>query len=336
MKHEIKKFKMNDIIYQEGTEERTMYLVKQGRIQLFNEVDKQIIDGMTIFSGGVIGELSFFDGLPRESSAKALMNCVLIAIKFEDMQAQLGAIPPWFTTILNAIVGRVRKTGENVLRVASKGASMDYSKKDLKSESYTYMEARDMMKIAAILSMVSTRYGKKGVSYLEINFEALKQFIVRFQLGTGKMDAALNVMEKHGIVKRTDLGEGRTKLELIDISQLDGLIQCMMTRDNMVELSSDAVRALNAIEQYLKEEPLTGEGRRAGNVVKLQHNILTEEHHFVNSAAFRILEKAGFIKNETAGDNGRLMDFSFDPKEVQAFLPAQKVLASLDEMNKER
>jgi len=338
MKHEIVKVKIGDIVYNEGESDRTMFLIKQGRVKLFNDINGQIIDGPVIFSGGVIGELSFFDGHARESSSKAVMNSVLIAIKFEDMKTQLEAIPAWFTTIINSIVGRVRNTEKNVIKVASKGATMDYTKKDLKSESYTYINKADFLKITTVISMVTAKYSQKGVSSLEINFDALKQFIVRFQLGTSKLEAVLKILEEHEIVKKTELGEGKFRLELLNIPVLESLVKTLSESDNQMDLTGDAVRALNALDVYLKDEPLRGDGTKFSNVVKVQNSILTKEKYFLQAAAFSILEKAGIIRTnkEDGASENKYKSFSFKPQEIEAFLPVQKVLASLASLNKEK
>lgn len=335
MKHEIVRVKAGDYLYKEGEECRTMYLIKQGRLRLENNIGGQHIEGMSVFSGSVVGELSFFDGLPRESSVKAMMNCVLISITFDSMKKKLEAIPPWFQTILNSIVGRVRATEMNVLKASNKGATMDYTKKDMKSEGYTYIDKKDLVKIIAVLSMVTAKFSKKGVHSYEVSYDALKKFIIRFQLGSGKMTEVLNVLQEHELVKVEDIGEGKTKLEVKELDHIDSLLKNLVHQQDKSDLGEDEVRVLNALDSYFKDTPILEDGTKEVNVVDVQDQVLSNERYFLREMAFKLLEDNGYIKRKVKEGDDEFSDFSFEPGLIEAFLPAQKLISSIGNINKE-
>jgi CRP-like cAMP-binding protein len=331
MKHELVKVKAGEFLYQEGEECRTMYLLKQGRMKLVNMVSNQEVDGMIIYGGSVVGELSFFDGQPRESAAKAMLNSTLIAIKYEDMSAQLNAIPAWFSTIINSIVKRVRTTEESVLKASSKNMGMDYSNKDLKTEGYTYIDKNDLLKILNVLSMTAARYSTKGVKSTEVNFDMLKKFVIRFRLGSAKLDAVLKVLEENKMAKLEDLGEGKTKLEIFEIKKIDAMLGAIKNQATKGDLTEDAVMALSALQKYFEEHPVMGNGRKSTNVTTVQDCVLNGERFFLQKTAFQLLKETGFVEFE----DDAFMDFSFDPAVIEAFLPAQRILSSVSSVNKE-
>jgi len=78
----------NEIVIRRGAHERQLYLVALGRF----EVGSSFVDGTSLTSlarisaGSIIGEQSFFDGLPRSASVWASGDGEVLRLEFEQYQ----------------------------------------------------------------------------------------------------------------------------------------------------------------------------------------------------------------------------------------------------------
>ncbi|HTP94422.1 MAG TPA: cyclic nucleotide-binding domain-containing protein [Burkholderiales bacterium] len=79
----------SEIVIQLGADDRTLYFVVSGAL----EVGSSYVDGMSmsplakIVAGSVVGEQSFFDGMPRSASVWAVNDCTLLKLPFREFEA---------------------------------------------------------------------------------------------------------------------------------------------------------------------------------------------------------------------------------------------------------
>jgi CRP/FNR family cyclic AMP-dependent transcriptional regulator len=79
----------NEIIIRRGAHERQLFLVAVGRF----EVGSSFVDGTSLTSlarigaGSILGEQSFFDGLPRSASVWASGEGEVLRLEYEQYQA---------------------------------------------------------------------------------------------------------------------------------------------------------------------------------------------------------------------------------------------------------
>src|ERR1019366_4185457 len=64
-----------------------------------------------------IGELAFFDRLPRSASAVALTEVEALEIDFASLDEVYSKVPAYFKSILSSVADRLRKTSETVKRL---------------------------------------------------------------------------------------------------------------------------------------------------------------------------------------------------------------------------
>lgn len=82
----IKKYKNNQIIYRQGEIANSFYYLKEGKVQIFVNSPEGLEKNITICKKSeVFGEASFFDGFPRISSAKTIINSEIITIDRADI-----------------------------------------------------------------------------------------------------------------------------------------------------------------------------------------------------------------------------------------------------------
>jgi len=82
----IKKYKNNQIIYRQGEMANSFYYLKEGKVQIFVNSPEGLEKNLTMNKKReVFGEVSFFDGFPRISSAKTITECEIITIDRTDI-----------------------------------------------------------------------------------------------------------------------------------------------------------------------------------------------------------------------------------------------------------
>ncbi len=75
------------VIFNQGDEGGKMYVVQEGKVEIFLMDDnKERVVLSTIESGGIFGELSLLDNDPRSAGAKALVDTVLFVVDRHDLE----------------------------------------------------------------------------------------------------------------------------------------------------------------------------------------------------------------------------------------------------------
>jgi len=107
----VKAFKTSDVVIQRGVDDRALYLVADGVL----EVGVTTFDGVSVSSlarigmASVIGEQSFFDGQPRSANVWAVTEGTLLRWEF-DQYMRFGAAHPELARDFLFAVARVLST----------------------------------------------------------------------------------------------------------------------------------------------------------------------------------------------------------------------------------
>ena len=111
---EIVTIKKDTYLMREGEESSDMYYLQSGTLGIFKikgNIEHQI---GTIYSGEVVGEMSFLDKEPRSASVKALSECVLTQIPSEKFEKTLTTLPAWYKALVNTLLDRLRKANSRI------------------------------------------------------------------------------------------------------------------------------------------------------------------------------------------------------------------------------
>lgn len=107
-------YKTGQIVFEEGTPSTSIFIIKKGAVSIRKVKGKTFVEVAKIQANEVIGELSFFDRLPRSASAVALMDVEALEIPFESMERIYNSIPDYLKTIMAALADRLRKANEQI------------------------------------------------------------------------------------------------------------------------------------------------------------------------------------------------------------------------------
>jgi len=225
--------KKGDLIFAEGENSRSMYLLQNGMIRIFKKKGDAQIELDTIRSGQVLGELAFLDGNPRSASGEALTDCEIVEISGPTFQATLAQMPDWLKILLKTIVGRLRTASTRIRQLESASTSVDYAEMNAKngkrSSSYVFLGALDVLKALTGFLLIASRHGKttadgKGV---EMRMGMTTRYINQIMsIPEAKITSMTDVLFQAGLlaIQEDAADPANSKTILNDVQFLDQLI----------------------------------------------------------------------------------------------------------------
>jgi len=111
------------LIYLQGTEPDRFYYLAQGRVKSFIQSEDGAERVLNVYTAGsLFGEASFFDGLPRVSSAVALTPCRLAAIDRGTVLRAVSQDPELALALMRYLARTVRLLSGQVDQMAFRPA----------------------------------------------------------------------------------------------------------------------------------------------------------------------------------------------------------------------
>lgn len=107
--HRPVRYEPGQIIYLQDTAATSFYYLKSGRVKTYISSPEGTERALHIYqAGNLFGEASFFDELPRVSSAVALSECELVVINRQMVLEELSASPELALALLKYLARTVR------------------------------------------------------------------------------------------------------------------------------------------------------------------------------------------------------------------------------------
>jgi len=107
------------VLFAEGDEADGMFLVRRGELKVFLERDGTEVKLATVGTGGMIGEMAFFDKKPRSASVKSVGETELTKISNDDFSKLMKQIPKWFVSLMSSLSTRLRDTNGRLQKLES-------------------------------------------------------------------------------------------------------------------------------------------------------------------------------------------------------------------------
>ena len=102
------KFKAGEVIIHEGEENRDLYVLSEGILEVSVEDKSQKIVVSEIASPEILGEISFLNGSPRTATVSAKTDVEIYILSYEKVKQELSDIPTWFRMVLLAFTNRMK------------------------------------------------------------------------------------------------------------------------------------------------------------------------------------------------------------------------------------
>ncbi|CAN5812831.1 cAMP-activated global transcriptional regulator CRP [soil metagenome] len=108
---EVRRLMRNDLVFGEGDEPTTLFVVTSGRIAIANKsIDRRESVVALMEPGDLFGEMGMFDGLGRSAEARALETSEVVAIPYAPLRAIYEGRPGLLWGVARLLAGRLRST----------------------------------------------------------------------------------------------------------------------------------------------------------------------------------------------------------------------------------
>jgi len=101
-------YKAGEVIIHEGEENRDLYVLSEGVLEVSLQDESKKIVVSEITSPEILGEISFLNGSPRTATVSAKTDVEIFILSYEKAQMELSEIPTWFKLVLLAFTNRMK------------------------------------------------------------------------------------------------------------------------------------------------------------------------------------------------------------------------------------
>lgn len=108
------KLAAEEYLMREGEESNEMYYLASGTLAVFQRKGDSERQIATVYSGELVGEMSFLDCEPRSATVKAIGDCELTVIPREKLQKYLSTQPKWYRALVQILIDRLRRANKRV------------------------------------------------------------------------------------------------------------------------------------------------------------------------------------------------------------------------------
>ncbi len=131
---ESKSFKSGEVLIHEGEDNRDLYILSNGVIEVSvkNELSPVVVS--EINSPEILGELSFLNGTPRTATVTAKTDVEVFILSYEKVKQDISDIPAWFKLILRTFTSRMKSCDDKI-------KEYDHKIRDLENELKKYKKS---------------------------------------------------------------------------------------------------------------------------------------------------------------------------------------------------
>ena len=108
------KLQKDDYLMREDDESTNMFYVQTGSLKVYKNKGGIEHEIGSIFSGEIVGEMSFLDKKPRSASVRACGECEVVVIPAEKFHKQTESLPIWYKALINTILDRLRRANARI------------------------------------------------------------------------------------------------------------------------------------------------------------------------------------------------------------------------------
>jgi CRP-like cAMP-binding protein len=108
------KLSPNQILLNEGENSNSMYWVQTGQLIVTKRRGAEEVILGHIYSGELVGEISFLDQEPRSATVKAVTECELIEIPQDTIDGIYRTQPKWLEILVRTLAERLRKANARI------------------------------------------------------------------------------------------------------------------------------------------------------------------------------------------------------------------------------
>ncbi|MBL6990826.1 MAG: cyclic nucleotide-binding domain-containing protein [Bacteriovoracaceae bacterium] len=228
--------KQNQILFRENDYARSLYIIQRGQIRLYLTKGRGFVEIAILRAGEVIGEMAFFDtnSRKRSCSAVAIVTTEIIEVSFTAFAKSFEKVNPWFKTIVNTLVVRLRSANTKVKSLESN--SVGYGKKGQIGE-YVFINNADVVKLLTLIYLTIKAHGEVVDGEMAVDINKLKFYCVEINAITEiKFEEMINLLNNEGFLDvETDKNKRPKSVTVANVEVLRGLAVYVNTERLLVE-----------------------------------------------------------------------------------------------------
>lgn len=122
-------YRSGEALFHEGNESTSLFLVKSGRISIRKSVEGGFIEIAQVGPNQIIGEVGFFDQLPRSADAVAVSFSEAVEIPYESLKPIFDPAPDYLKKIMIGLASRLREADEVIRTLKERLGENEVSQK---------------------------------------------------------------------------------------------------------------------------------------------------------------------------------------------------------------
>ncbi|MBN1696614.1 MAG: cyclic nucleotide-binding domain-containing protein [Spirochaetales bacterium] len=131
---EKKKFKKGELICKEGSPGQEMYVILEGKVNVFKTVNAEKIYLSTLERNDFFGEIRLLLGFPRTASVEAAEDTEVIVIKRENLLEKIQKNPKFAVQMLTVMAQRLTEAHSIISNLEGMKRSLEIMYKSGKKE----------------------------------------------------------------------------------------------------------------------------------------------------------------------------------------------------------
>jgi CRP-like cAMP-binding protein len=135
-----RQFRPGEYLFHENDPSHSLFLIRNGTVSVRKPKPGGEIEIARIHSNEVVGEISFFDRLPRSAAAVALTEVDALEITFEGLDKIFEKVPPYFKAIIACMTDRLRRA-DDTIRKLQKDFVQDSATQKSSGDAFTAADA---------------------------------------------------------------------------------------------------------------------------------------------------------------------------------------------------
>jgi CRP/FNR family cyclic AMP-dependent transcriptional regulator len=128
-------FSDGEVIFREGDPGDCMYVILEGKIRITKDGPSGDVQLVTLQEGELFGEISFFDRLPRASTATSVGKSYILTVDKKMFFSNITRDPTIAFKVLEAMSSRMRRLNSEYMKLNAE-RSKDRDRRD-SPETYT-------------------------------------------------------------------------------------------------------------------------------------------------------------------------------------------------------
>ena len=112
--------KAGDFLFQEGDSGNSVYVLREGSLDVLKKSDGELIVIGHIKDQQMIGEMAYLEKKLRTASVRAVSPSKVLELQLGDVDKFLGQQPFWLNMLLTTLIQRLRDTNEHVIDLEKK------------------------------------------------------------------------------------------------------------------------------------------------------------------------------------------------------------------------